>query len=106
MVLPVKFTLEGKSILIHTLDISPSGARIAGLHEEVRAGQTIVLSRGTQKAHFRIVWVQAQGKGEFQAGLEGVDLKDKFWGIELEKDDAVDKDMDMLMKLLKGSQKK
>jgi hypothetical protein len=106
MVLPVKISVEGHSAVIHTVDISRSGARVAGLREDVRPEQIITLTRGTQKAQFRVIWTQPLGKGEFQAGLEGIDLKEKFWGVDLEKDDAADKDMEALLKLLKVSQKR
>lgn len=106
MVLPVKISLEGNIAAIYTVDISPFGARVAGIREEVRPGQTVTLSRGTQKAQFRVVWAQPLGKGEFQAGIEGINLKEKFWGVELEKDATVDNDMEVLMKLLKGPQKR
>jgi hypothetical protein len=39
MVLPVKISMEGHSAVIHTVDISRSGARVAGLREEVRPEQ-------------------------------------------------------------------
>jgi hypothetical protein len=106
MVLPVKISLEGNIAAIYTVDISPFGARVAGMREEVRPGHTVTLSRGTQKAQFRVVWVQPLDKGEFRAGLEGINLREKFWGVELEKEGTVDNDMEVLMKLLKGPQKR
>lgn len=87
MVLPVKIALPGKNLLVHTLDISGTGVRIAALREELQAGQMVSLNRGTQKAQFRIVWINRRG-GEFHAGLEAVNANEKFWGVDLNSDET------------------
>jgi len=87
MVLPVKIVLPGSNLLVHTLDVSMSGVRIGAIHEELRPGQVVSLSRGTKKAQFRIIWVEERGH-EFHAGLAAIQPNEKFWGVDLDAPDC------------------
>ena len=87
MVVPVKLVLPGSNLLVHTLDVSMSGVRIGAIHEELRPGQIVSLSRGTKKAQFRIIWVEERGH-EFHAGLAAIHPNEKFWGVDLETQDC------------------
>ena len=83
MVLPGKFSVAKESLLVHTLDITPSGARIGALRARLQPGTIVDLQRGQKKAKFRIVWVRQLASNEMQAGVESVDLQDNFWGVSL-----------------------
>jgi hypothetical protein len=69
------------SELVHTLDISESGARLGAVHHPVKVGSLITVQYKQHKATFRVVWTQAvSARAEHQVGLEAVNHKD-LWGL-------------------------
>src|ERR1700685_4099731 len=58
MVLPVKVSISGATHLAHTFDLTYVGARIGGLHTELKTDQIISLQRGSKKANYCVIWVQ------------------------------------------------
>ena len=101
MVLPVKVSIDQATHLAHTVDITAAGARIGGLRAQMQAGMHVELQRGPRKGKFQIKWISRLGEHEIQIGVEGVDVQEKFWGVDLAdmKADAK-KDMDALLTLL------
>jgi hypothetical protein len=99
MVLPVKVSLAGTNHLAHTVDITCEGARLGGLRTELRPGEIISLQRGSQKARFRIVWIRKLGPNEIQAGVEPLEPREDFLGVDL-KAQETEKDVDPLLALL------
>lgn len=83
MVLPVKVVIAGTTHLAHTFDVTSVGARLGGLHAELKKGQLIVLQRGAQKVQFQVMWVQEISPKEIQAGIQAVEQPNNFWGIDL-----------------------
>jgi len=84
VVLPVKVSASGASQLAHTCDLTYSGARIGGLHTELKKGEIVSLQRGPKKANFKVVWVQQLGPNEIQVGLDAMQRQSNlFWGVEL-----------------------
>jgi serine phosphatase RsbU (regulator of sigma subunit)/CheY-like chemotaxis protein len=70
--------------LAHTVDISNSGARLAGLEEPLELGEVIRVECGNRKAPFRVVWTGAQGTAtEGQAGLECLAADADIWKLNL-----------------------
>jgi CheY-like chemotaxis protein len=68
----------------HTVDISNSGARLAGLEGLLELGEILNIECGERKAPFRVVWTGAQGTAtEGQAGLECIAADADFWKIDL-----------------------
>jgi len=107
MVLPVKVSLAKDNALAHTIDISSNGARLGGIRQQLQLGEVIGLTRGSQRAKFRIVWVQQLGETEFQVGIKGVQVQETFWGVDLSAGDRESNEsVDMLMTLLKGDAKR
>lgn len=45
------------SQVVHTVDVSRHGARVYGVHSPVKVGETVGLSFGENKGHFRVQWV-------------------------------------------------
>ena len=103
MVLSVKVLIDKTTHLAHTVDITPTGARVGSLRTKLEPGTTVFLQRGSKKAQFRISWVRQLGPNELQVGLQSLDLLDNFWGVDLSnrQDDAA-KDVQTLMTLLVG----
>ena len=83
MVLPVKVSVSGASHLAHTCDLTCLGARLGGLHIELKKGETVSLHRGPKKANFKVIWVQQLGTNEIHVGLQALTRQHNFWGIEL-----------------------
>jgi Gram-negative bacterial TonB protein C-terminal len=75
-------------LLAHTLDISPIGGRLGGLHSPLHTGQTIMLQRGQNRVPFRVVWTKQLGPGEMQAGIESALYEEKVWGVDLPDEPA------------------
>jgi len=82
MVLPVKVLIAGVTHLAHTFDVTSVGARLGGLRAELKKGDTILLQRGTKKAHFQVMWVQELSPKEIQAGIQAIEQTNNFWGID------------------------
>jgi CheY-like chemotaxis protein len=66
----------------HTLDISNSGARLAGLEEALQLGEVLTVECGNRRAPFRVVWAGAAGTAAArQAGLECLAPDADFWTL-------------------------
>jgi hypothetical protein len=100
MVLPVKVSISGATHLAHTFDLTYVGARIGGLHAELKVDQIISLQRGSKKANFRVVWVQQLSPNEVQAGVQAVDMQSNFWGVDLSDQERSGGNVDALMSLM------
>ena len=82
--LPVRVYRAARGLklqLAHTVDISNSGARLAGLEEPLELGEVVKLECGNREAPFRVVWTGAQGSG--QAGLECLAADADLWKVDL-----------------------
>jgi hypothetical protein len=100
MVLPVKISVGKVTGLAHTIDITPSGARLGALRTQLQPGTTISLQRGPKKAQFRIEWIKQLAPNELQAGIKALEPQNNFWGVNLADDLDAKKDMETLMSLL------
>ena len=101
MVLPVKISVSGASHLAHTCDLTCLGARLGGLHTELKKGEIVSLQRGPKKANFEVVWVQQLGANEIHVGLKAVAKQANFWGIDLSEHEREAKsNVDALMALM------
>ncbi len=89
MVLPIRVwgtDANGKPFvcLSHTLDVTPHGVRIGGFSAVVSPGERIGITRGMQKAHFRVAWVGQRGSPtEDQIGVQLLELDKDVWGLKL-----------------------
>ena len=96
VVLPVRISGKDASNnpvneLVHTLDITPNGARLGAIHHALRAGEKLTLQYRQRRIQFRVVWVKPlAGTNEYQVGLEGLNSTGENWGLELPEDDPVD----------------
>ena len=95
MVLPVK--IWGKNDLnqpvtelVHTLDITPGGARLGAVHGVWKIGDRLTLQYRQRKIQFKVVWVKAlEGTREYQIGLESLNTGEN-WGLDLPETDLID----------------
>ena len=107
MVLPVKVSIGGATHLAHTFDLTYVGARLGGLHVELKSGDIISLQRGANKAPFRVMWVTQITPNEIQAGVQAVEQQNNFWGIDLSEQEREGKSsgVDALMSLMAPKEK-
>ena len=69
------------SDLVHTLDITPTGARLGSVHRLLEIGSLLSVQYRQHKAEFRVIWRKLlANRGEHQVGLEALAQKD-VWGL-------------------------
>jgi len=95
MVLPLRLCLEGtddrEATFAHTIDISPVGAQLGGLHTSLQPGAVVILQHRHNKGRFRVIWSKQVGPEERRAGVESVAIEKavgteiNVWGLELPK---------------------
>jgi hypothetical protein len=101
MVLPVKVSADKVTVLAYTVDITDSGARLGGLRTQLQLGTIVSLQRGSDKAKFRVAWLRELAPNELQAGVECLEPRSNFWGVNLsDHENEAKKDMQALMTLL------
>ena len=92
--------------LAHTIDITPGGARLGALRQQLKVGTIVTLQRGPKKAKFRIAWVRQLAPTEVQAGVEAVEPQDEFRGVSLSDRAHQEKqDMQAFLMLLSDTSK-
>lgn len=88
-VLPVRLwgtDADGKPFvcMAHTLDVSRSGARLGGLTQMPKVGETIGLQYRTARLQYRVAWATpAQDKREALIGVECLQPEKDLWGLRL-----------------------
>jgi len=88
-VLPVKVwgkDISGNSFqeTAHTLDITPTGARLGAIHHELKALENLTVQYRQRKTEFRVVWTKLlEGTGEYQVGLQALAQESQAWGLNL-----------------------
>jgi len=84
--LPVRVYREPPGLplqLAHTIDISKSGARLAGLEEEVEIGEVLRVECGHRQAPFRVVWKGARDTvKQGVAGLACLAVDANIWKLD------------------------
>jgi len=67
-----------------TMDISPRGARLSGVHYVTEAGEVLCIERGKNKAYYRVMWIGTKQDGrEHQVGLQCVEPDAAIWGVDV-----------------------
>jgi hypothetical protein len=67
-----------------TVDVSRSGAKLAGIKAEIQVDEIIGLTNGTNKVHFRVKWVGARGTAaEGQVGVLSLAPERPLWDLQL-----------------------
>jgi hypothetical protein len=71
-------------LLVHTLDISTSGAKIGALRECIQPGSVLLIQRRHTRVRCRVKWSHKIGPQEVQIGIEFLDRDPDFWGLDLD----------------------
>lgn len=88
-VLPVKVrgidaAGEAFDALAHTLDLTPTGARLGAIHHELKALDTLTIFYKQRRMEFTVMWTKLlDGRGEYQVGLQTLAQEKEPWGISL-----------------------
>lgn len=70
--------------LVHTLDVTPEGARLGSVRHELNLHDEITVFYRQRKIQFRVVWTKKmKGTSEFQVGLRAVNHDNEAWGLSL-----------------------
>lgn len=69
--------------LVHTLDVSASGAKLGGIRKPFSLGDVLTVQRNNKKANCKVIWVRQLGRAEMQIGIELLDADERFWGLDL-----------------------
>ena len=69
------------NLLVRTVDISPTGARIKGVELPLQTGDIVGLQHGIEKARCRVVWVGEHEDTRAQIGLTMLQPSKRFWGV-------------------------
>jgi hypothetical protein len=76
---------DGKAFdeLVHTLDVTPEGARLGSVRRELSVLDEITIFYRQRRIQFRVVWVKKLlGTSEFQVGLQAVTRDSEVWGLD------------------------
>jgi hypothetical protein len=72
-------------IIVHTLDISSSGAKVGALREWIEPGTILCVQRRHTRAQCRVKWSRQLAPGEVQIGIEFLGHEARFWGLDLDE---------------------
>jgi hypothetical protein len=75
-------------LLLHTLDISSSGAKIGALREWMEPGSALIVQRKHTRARCLVMWSRKVAPGEVQIGIRFLERDSHFWGLDLDEDCA------------------
>jgi len=68
--------------LVHTLDVTPEGARLGSVRHELNLQDEITVFYRQRKIQFRVMWTKKmKGTSEFQVGLKAVTRDSETWGL-------------------------
>lgn len=68
--------------LAHTLDLTPTGARLGAIRHQVEALERLTVCYRQRRMEFRVVWTRKlDGVAEYQIGLQPVAQDGEAWGL-------------------------
>jgi hypothetical protein len=69
--------------LAHTLDLTPTGARLGSIHRQLRAFDKLTILYHQRRMEFTVVWTKLlDGKSEYQVGLQAFSQEEP-WGMNI-----------------------
>jgi len=79
---------QAPDLLVHTLDISSSGAKIGAVREWIQPGSVLIIQYKHNRAQCRVKWSREIAPREIQIGIEFLDRATEIWGLDLDEDCA------------------
>jgi hypothetical protein len=75
-------TTDEEPRCVHTVDISKSGARLAGFTEPMKLGEVLDIRCGDLEAPFQVVWVGSPAATDAGVGVECLTPEVNIWGLD------------------------
>src|SRR5271166_6691192 len=70
--------------LAHTLDLTPTGARLGAIRHQLKALDTLTIFYHQRRMEFTVVWTKLlDGRSEYQVGLQAFSQEKDTWGMSL-----------------------
>ena len=68
--------------LAHTLDLTPTGARLGSIRHELKALDKLTIFYRQRRMEFTVVWTKLlDGRNEYQIGLQAFSQESEPWGM-------------------------
>ena len=68
--------------LAHTLDLTPTGARLGAIRHQLKALDTLTILYRQRRMEFTVVWTKLlDGRSEYQVGLQAFSQEKEPWGM-------------------------
>jgi len=68
--------------LAHTLDLTPTGARLGSIRHQLKALDKLTIFYRQRRMEFTVVWTKLlDGRNEYQVGLQAFALESEPWGM-------------------------
>jgi hypothetical protein len=68
--------------LAHTLDLTPTGARLGAIRHRLKALDTLTILYHQRRMEFTVVWTKLlDGRAEYQVGLQAFSQEKEPWGV-------------------------
>jgi hypothetical protein len=83
-----KHEIHSSQLLVHTLDISSTGAKIGAVREYIHSGSVLLIQRRHNRTYCRVIWSRRVGPGEIQMGVEFLKHNARFWQLDLDEGSA------------------
>jgi hypothetical protein len=80
--------IHSSQLRVHTLDISSTGAKIGAVREYIHSGSVLLIQRGHNRTHCRVIWSRRVGPREIQMGVELLKQGARFWELDLDEGSA------------------
>ena len=70
--------------LAHTLDLTPTGARLGAIRRELKTLDVLIVQYHGRRMEFTVVWTKLLNEsGEYQVGLQAFSQEQEAWGLSL-----------------------
>jgi len=80
--------VHSSRLFVHTLDITSTGAKIGAVREYIPSGSVLLIQRGHNRTHCRVIWSRRVGPREIQMGVEFLKHSARFWELDLDEASA------------------
>jgi hypothetical protein len=74
--------------LAHTLDLTPTGARLGAIRRELKAFDTLVVLFRQRRVEFTVMWTKLLDQREYQVGLQMISQESDPWGLSITHSNA------------------
>jgi hypothetical protein len=70
--------------LAHTLDVTPTGARLGAIRHQLSTLDTLVVLFRQRRIEFSVIWTRlVDGRNEYQVGLQLLSQESDPWGLSV-----------------------